>query len=231
MSTPVKAPLVFLLDVDNTLLDNDRLKSDLAVCIERSIGAGRASRFWELYEQVRAERGYVDFPRTVDLLAAECRDERLKTKLTTLLTTFPFKDYLYAQVPETLTYLKTLGTVVILSDGDSVFQPLKIRESGLEADVDGRVLVYVHKEHELAKVFSSYPARHYVAVDDKPRIVAALERDCPETFTTVLVLQGKYAQAEDVSPKPDYVVAEIGALRSFTREQFLHPARASAAGS
>ncbi|MDQ2743811.1 MAG: HAD family hydrolase, partial [Chloroflexota bacterium] len=139
---------------------------------------------------------------------------------------------LYPHVLETLAYLKTLGTTVILSDGDSVFQPLKIKESGLAAAVDDHVLVYVHKEQELAKVFAAYPADHYVAVDDKPRILDALERDCPTTFTTILVRQGKYAtEADQVSLKPDYAIEHIGELRDFLRDQFFYSGdRSSAAG-
>jgi FMN phosphatase YigB (HAD superfamily) len=215
------ASLVFLLDVDNTLLDNDRLKDDLAGRLREIIGVQQAERFWEIYEQVRGEQGFVDYPRTVRLLAQETRNPGLQTMLMQLLDTWDFRSYLYPHTLDTIAYLESLGTAVILSDGDSVFQPLKIKRSGLSDAVDGRVLVYVHKENELPAVFSLYPADHYVAVDDKPRIVSSLEKACPATFTTILVKQGKYADAGPFSPPPDYVVGEIGDLRYFSRQQFL----------
>lgn len=223
----VSPDLVFLLDVDNTLLDNDRLKNDLAEAIQREIGPDRAKRFWELYEEVRAERDFVDYPTTVARLVDESHEAELGPRLTNLLDDWPFRTYLYPRVMETIEHLKTLGPVVILSDGDSVFQPLKIKESGLEAAVGGKVLVYVHKEEELPQVFARYPAEHYVVVDDKPRIIAALEQHCPSEFTTILVLQGKYAQDDEYWPKADWTVPRVGDLRSFTREQFL-TSRASA---
>src|SRR2546423_15584322 len=167
--------LVFLLDVDNTLLDNDRLKADLAARIEDMLGPDKARRFWEIYEQVRAESDFVDLPQTVKRFTAMNGVKIPEQRLAGVIDSVPFTSYLYPRVLETIAYLNTLGECVILSDGDSVFQPYKIRESGLERAVDGRVLVFVHKEEELPKVFSAYPADHYVAVDDKPRIGSALE--------------------------------------------------------
>jgi FMN phosphatase YigB (HAD superfamily) len=140
-----------------------------------------------------------------------------------MLDNFPFRDYLYPHALDTIDYLNTIGEPVILSDGDPTFQPLKISKSGIAAAVHGRVLVVVHKEDELDKVFDRYPAGHYVAVDDKPRIVAALERECPTTFTTVLVEQGKYAEEDHYTPAPDIVVAAIADLRDISRAEFLHP--------
>lgn len=221
--------IVFLLDVDNTLLDNDKLKSDISDNLERLVGPERAHRFWQLYEQVREEEDYVDYPTTVERMEKEYNDPALGRQLNDLLDRIAFKSYLYPHVLDTIAYLETLGTVTILSDGDSVFQPRKIRESGLEEAVHGNVMVYVHKEQELKHVFARYAARHYVAVDDKPRIVSALERDCPEKFTTILILQGKYARQGELEPKPDYVLPHIGDLRHFTREQFLAPGEARAA--
>jgi FMN phosphatase YigB (HAD superfamily) len=215
--------LVFLLDVDNTLLDNDRLKSDLAARIESAVGSETAAHFWDVYEQVRADEDYVDFPETIRRISAESDGAEVAQRLDQIVHSVPFRDYLYPHVLDTIAYLNSLGEAVILSDGDPVFQPLKIRESGLEAAVGGRVLVYVHKEDELSRVFAAYPADHYVAVDDKPRIVSALEASCPATFTTVLVLQGKYARAQDADPGPDYVIDHIADLRTFTAHQFTAP--------
>lgn len=222
--------IVFLLDVDNTLLDNDRLKEDLADRIRREIGPERANRFWELYEQVRSEKDYVDFPTTLLRFAQEIGEEDAQV-VTELVESIPFSDYLYPHVLDTISYLDTLGEAVILSDGDPVFQPYKIRQSGLEDAVHGRVLIYVHKEDALPDVFAAYPADHYVAVDDKPKIVSALEACCPSTFTTVLVLQGKYARPEEAHPSPDYIIEHIGDLRSYSLDQFLEPGRRRTAAS
>lgn len=221
-----KADLVIFLDVDNTLIDNDRLKADLAAAIQQEIGPERAARFWEMYEEVRQEEDFVDFPLTVDRMEEEFHDEALGNRLRQLLWSWPFKKYLYPGALDAIRHLKTLGVVAILSDGDSVFQPLKIERSGLAAAVDGNILIYVHKEEELKDVFSRYPARHYVAVDDKPRIISALERDCPETFTTVLVLQGKYGHTSDLETQPDYIIRHIADLCTFTRSQLTSPAHA-----
>ena len=223
--------LVFLLDVDNTLLDNDKLKQDLMLHLNERVGAERGERFWQIYESVRAERDYVDYPRTLELFTAAYGDPALGRQVKQLLDDIPFERYLYPGALETIAYLKTLGTAIILSDGDDVFQRYKITRSGLEQAVDGHVLIYVHKERELPQVFKLYPAGHYVAVDDKPRIVSALEASCPAEFTTVLVLQGKYAQARDVSPQPDYVVPHIADLQRMTRDQFLHGGPQPAAGT
>ncbi len=217
--------LVFLIDVDNTLLNNDGLKGDIAHDLMERLGAEKATRFWKLYEEVREDEDFVDYPRTVERLAAEYHDPAMGRELDHFLRTYPFRNYLYPHVLDTIAHLKTMGTAVILSDGDKVFQPLKIRDSGLGAAVDGHVLIYVHKEEELPKVFAAYPADHYVMIDDKPRILAALETCCPTAFTTVLVQQGKYGSGED-SPRPDFVVQQIADLITFTRAQFLsNPAR------
>jgi FMN phosphatase YigB (HAD superfamily) len=232
MTDPKSPTLVFLLDVDNTLLDNDRLKDDLQREIRESLGPERADRFWQIYEEVRAELDCVDYPKTIERMAAEYGNPIMREQLEQLLYRIDFKSYLYPRVMDAIARMKSFGTVVILSDGDSVFQPEKIKRSGLEAATDGNVLIYVHKENELAHVFERYPADHYVMVDDKPRITAALERMCPGTFTTILVLQGKYAQsAGEYSPKPDIVIERIGGLRTFGREQFLASARADMAPS
>jgi len=213
--------IVFLLDVDNTLLDNDRLKADLKRRFLALLGQERSDRFWQIYEEVRRDEDFVDYPLTFKRMAEEQNDPELRTSLETVLEGLQFSSYLYPGVLGMLAYLRTLGTPVILSDGDHVFQPYKIRYSGLERAVDGHVLIYVHKEKELPSVFAQFPADHYVAVDDKPRILAALESECPTTFTTVLVLQGTYAVQGPSTPPPDYVIDRIAALHSFSRERFL----------
>jgi FMN phosphatase YigB (HAD superfamily) len=217
----VAQPLAFLLDVDNTLLDNDAAKTAIAAEVEHLLGSDEAARFWRVYEDVRAEEGFVDFPATVARVSGG--NQAVARQLTRLLYDFPFERYLYPHALEAIAYLNTLGETVVLSDGDQTFQLHKIRESGIAAAVKNRVLIVVHKEDELDRVFAAYPARHYVAVDDKPRIVSALERACPTTFTTILVEQGKYA-AEGLSrPLPDIIVPTIGDLREISEEEFLRP--------
>jgi FMN phosphatase YigB (HAD superfamily) len=213
--------LVFLLDVDNTLLDNDALKADIGRRVEGAVGARLAQRFWVLYEEVRQERDYVDYPETLARFIHEHGEAAKPEQLREIFESLPFAEFVYPGVMETLQHLGSLGTPVILSDGDQVFQPRKIRLSGLEAAVGGNVLIYVHKEHELVHVFARYPADHYVVVDDKPRILSRLEEDCPTTFTTIFVLQGHYAREGEYSPTPDITIHRIAELSSFSRAQFL----------
>jgi FMN phosphatase YigB (HAD superfamily) len=208
-----REPLVIFLDVDNTLLDNDGLKADVGQKLHALFGEARAARFWEIYEEVRAEVDYVDYPTTIERFSSEDGEPGLLGRLTEILYNYPFKDRLYPDVFETLERLERRGLPVILSDGDPVYQPLKIQRSGLAEAVGGRVMICVHKEAELPRVFETYPADHYVMVDDKPRIHAALERTCPADFTTILVMQGKYAQDDTWEPRPDLVVDSIGDLR------------------
>lgn len=213
--------IAFLLDVDNTLLDNDRLKNDVDAALRRLLGTERADRFWKIYEDVRSERDYVDFPATIERMAREYRDPTLGQELRTLLGSIPFRSYVYPHAIEAIEHFKNFGVAVIVSDGDQAFQAYKIRQSGLEAAVEGNVLIFVHKELELDKVFAHIPASHYVVVDDKPRILAAVEAVCPSEFTTILVRQGKYARDEAHQPAPNWVVDAVGDLRFFSREQFL----------
>lgn len=218
-----ESPLVFLLDVDNTLLDNDAAKQGINAEIEQVVGSQRARRFWEIYEHVRADEDYVDFPTTVARFSAEEADPELGVRLTTLLNEFPFAQYLYPHALDTIAYLNSIGEAVVLSDGDPVFQRHKIQVSGIASAVEGRVMVVVHKENQLNEVFQVFPARHYAAIDDKPRIVSALEAECPTTFTTVLVQQGKYSEEKGYTPAPDIVVPTIGDVRKISREEFLRP--------
>jgi FMN phosphatase YigB (HAD superfamily) len=208
-----REPLVIFLDVDNTLLDNDGLKADVGRKLSDLLGDARAARFWEIYEEVRAEVDYVDYPTTIERFSSEHGEPGISGRLTELLYNYPFKDRLYPHVFETLESLEGRGLPVILSDGDPVYQPLKIQRSGLAEAVGGRVMICVHKEAELPRVFETYPANHYVMVDDKPRIHAALERTRREDFTTILVMQGKYSVDDTWRPRPDLVVESVGDLR------------------
>lgn len=209
---------VFMLDVDNTLLDNDRLKDDLAIGVERLVGKEASADFWRTYEQVRNEEDVVDYPATLRRFAtnhpAEPNDE-----LDSLIMNVPFASYLYPRALEAIDYLKTIGTPIVVSDGDQVYQRMKIERSGIWARVDGLVVLTVHKEAELTSVFGQFPAEHYVAVDDKTSILAHIQESHPEVVT-VLVCQGKYARLR-ASPKPDMIVPHIGDIVGIPREEFL----------
>lgn len=219
MAMTQAAETVFLLDVDNTLLNNDRLKEEIDARVLRCLSSNGAALFWKTYENVRQEQDHVDYPLTIQRVSKLLDDPTLSRELHSALFDFPFKDYVYPGTLDTIRYLDSFGIPVILSDGDAVYQPHKIKESGLAEAVGHRVMVVVHKERELAKVFAAFPAPHYCAIDDKPTILAALERDCPSEFTTVFVLQGKYSLQKDVTPRPDISVSTIADVRALTRSQ------------
>ncbi|HKP27969.1 MAG TPA: HAD family hydrolase [Gemmatimonadales bacterium] len=205
---------VFLLDVDNTLLDNDRVVADLRRHLLRVVGPEREARYWAIFEQHRAEVGYADYLGTLQRCRLEDpRDQHLRT-IASFLLGYPFANCLYPGALEVLALLGARGRTVILSDGDVVFQPLKVERSGLFAAVDGRVLIYVHKEQELDDVERLYPADHYVFVDDKIRLLTAFKRTWGDRVTTVFPRQGHYAHDPEVVawPAPDITIERIGAL-------------------
>ena len=205
-----RTDLVFLVDVDNTLLDNDALREQLDDRLRALLLDDGARRFWAVYEDVRAAFGLVDIPETIARIATEARDESLEARLTALVEALPFADFLYPDALEVLRHLGGLGTAVILSDGDAVFQHLKIRAAGIEGAVDARVLVFAHKEQELDEVRRRFPAEAYAIFDDKPAILSAMKQALGETVTTVLVRQGKYAAAGiEGGPPPDLVLPAI----------------------
>ena len=211
--------IVFLLDVDNTLLDNDRIIADLQGRLEREFGMPNASRYWTIFEKLRIELGYADYlgalqryrpdsePRTGD-------DSRL-LQMSTFLIDYPFADRLYPHALDVIQRLNTTAPTVILTDGDVVFQPRKIQRSGLWDAVAGRVLIYIHKEQMLDAVQQQYPARHYVMVDDKLRILAAMKDLMQGRLTTVFPRQGHYALDPAVVaayPPADIAIERIGDL-------------------
>ena len=187
--------VVFLLDVDNTLLDNDRIIADLRRHLEHEFGAGSAARYWAIFEQLRAELGYVDYLGALQRYrdAVEHDGDHRLLQLSNYLLDYPFADRLYPLALAVVAHLATLGTTVILSDGDVVFQPRKVWRSGLWHAVQGRVLIYVHKEQQLDQVQRLYPAQRYVMVDDKLRLLTAAKRVLGERLVTVFPRQGHYA--------------------------------------
>lgn len=190
--------LVFLLDVDNTLLDNDRVTEDLRQHLDRAFGKDCANRYFEIFEQLRQELGYADYLGALQRYRVEnVRDPHL-LEISLFLVDYPFPDRLYPGALDVISRLALLGETVILSDGDVVFQPRKVDRSGLFDAVDGRVLIYIHKEQMLDDVELRYPARHYVMVDDKLRILDAMKRAWGERLTTVFPRQGHYAHDPDI---------------------------------
>jgi hypothetical protein len=218
-------PIVFLLDVDNTLLDNDRVTADLARHLEREVGPDGQKRYWAIFEELRAELGYADYLGALQRYRVEYpRDPRLLT-LSSFLIDYPFANRLFPESLDVIGHLSAWGPTVILSDGDVVFQPRKVERSGLFDAVEGRVLIYIHKEHELDDVERRFPADHYVLVDDKIRILAAVKAVWERRLTTVFVRQGHYARDPAVStyPAADVAVDRIGELLGFELTSFGHP--------
>jgi len=210
--------LAFLLDVDNTLLDNDRLKEDLAKTIQGIVGERASQEFWAIYESVRAEEQVVDIPTTVAHFAKDRPDVPID-RVQAAVDAIDFAAYVYPGAFETLTYLGELGPTIIVSDGDHVFQRRKIEQSGLAEAVGGRVILTVHKQSELGRVFEAFPAGHYALIDDKASIIAGVGRRYPQRVTTVLVCQGKYARL-DAHPRPDLVVGHIADVARVPRAEF-----------
>lgn len=210
-------PIVFVLDCDNTLLDNDALKEDLDKGLHQILDEELVERFWQVYEEVRAERGTVDFPLTLERFRVVCPDASQQERLRALVMDYPFAERLYPAALETLAYLRSIGMPTIVSDGDEVYQWLKIERSGLAKAVEGHVAVYVHKEEHLEEIMERWPASFYVMVDDKARILSETKARFPERFVTVQVRQGHYG-TEDLqyTLAPDISLAGIGDVRTVT---------------
>ena len=185
--------VVLLFDVDNTLLDNDRVTKDLHEYLEREIGVEQATEYFTLFEELRQELGYADYLGALQRFRVAHPHEPGVLRVSSWLVDYPFADRLYPRALEVIGQLDIFGPTVILTDGDVVFQPRKIERSGILEAVEGRVLVYVHKEHELADVERRFPARRYVLVDDKLRILAEVKAVWGERVTTVFPRQGHYA--------------------------------------
>ncbi|ASW00986.1 HAD family hydrolase [Paraburkholderia aromaticivorans] len=214
-ATATPHDVVFLFDCDNTLLDNDHVLEDLRAHMVREFGAQNSTRYWEIFETLRTELGYADYLGALQRYRLEQpRDTRL-LMMSSFLIEYPFANRLYPGALDALRHLRAHGPTVILSDGDVVFQPRKIARSGLWDEVEGRVLIYIHKELMLDQVMECYPARHYVMVDDKLRILTAMKRAWGARLTTVFPRQGHYAfDPKEISSNPpaDVTVERIGDL-------------------
>lgn len=208
-------PIVFLVDVDNTLLDNDRIQLDLKDHLERTFGLDSRERYWRIQEELFAQVGYRDYLGALQRYRAEHPNQVELLSMSSFLMDYPFRDRLFPAALEVLKRLRSRGPTVLLSDGDVVFQPRKIERAGLSDAVDGHVLIYIHKEEALDDVERRYPAGHYVLVDDKLRILTAVKRMWGRRVTTVFPRQGVYAHdSELVSafPPADVTIERIGDL-------------------
>jgi FMN phosphatase YigB (HAD superfamily) len=209
--------VVFLFDVDNTLFDNDALQAQLTAYLTESFGAEACARYWALFEQLREELGYADYLGALERLRLDQPTDPRLLSAAFFFLDYPYAGGVYPGALAALARCASLGTTVILSDGDAVLQPLKVRAAGLWQAVDGRVLIYVHKEQMLADVERHYPAAHYVLVDDKVRILAAVKQAWGQKLTSVFPRQGHYAfDAAELArhPRPDVTLANIAALAS-----------------
>ena len=211
-------PIVFLVDVDNTLLDNDGIQQDLKDHLERAFGLASRERYWTILEDLFAELGYRDYIGALQRYRVEHPRDVELLSMSSFLLDYPFADRLFPAALEVLKRLRSLGPTVILSDGDVVFQPRKVERAGLSDAVDGRVLIYIHKEEALDDVERRYPAAHYVLVDDKLRILEAVKRVWGGRVTTVFPRQGIYAhdpQVISAFPPADVTIERIGDLLDF----------------
>lgn len=218
--------LVFWIDVDNTLIDNDRIKEVQTEALLAEVGPDLCKRFWDIYEEVREQQGVVNIPDTLVLLrertSLDEMDELTFQHVCSIFDNFPFQQFLFAHVLETLQYLNSIGMPVIVSDGDKNYQAEKIYNSGIAQAVDGRVLLFIHKQEQLDEIEQVYPADHWAIIDDKPQILGDVKRLKGGSITTVFVKQGKYAQASfPESFVPDITLAQIGDARNISAEEFM----------
>ena len=208
-------PVVVLLDVDNTLLDNDRVVADLMRHLEREVGHESRQHYWSIFEALRVELGYADYLGALQRYRAERPYDTRILSASKFLLNYPFANRLFPSALDVVERFRASAPAVILTDGDVVFQPWKIERSGLFEAVEGNILIYVHKERELADVERQYPAEHYVVVDDKLRILASIKQSWGDRVTTVFPRQGHYAKDPETLrrfPPADVTVEQIGDL-------------------
>jgi FMN phosphatase YigB (HAD superfamily) len=211
-------PLVFLVDVDNTLVDNDGIQQDLKDHLERTYGVAARDRYWRILEDLMVELGYRDYIGALQNFRVEHPREIELLAMSSYLMDYPFAERVYPNALEVLQRLRSLAPTVILSDGDVVFQPRKVERAGLAKVADGDVLIYIHKEEALEDVERRFPAEHYVLVDDKLRILDAVKQVWGKRVTTVLPRQGQYAHDAKVLsalPPADITIERIGDLLDY----------------
>ena len=216
--------LVFLVDVDNTLLDNDCVEKDLRRHMVDAFGREHQERYWQIFEQLRSEVGYADYLGALQRYRIEYPRDPQLLNISLFLVNYPFADRLYPHAFDVINRLQQYGVVVILSDGDVVFQPRKVERSGLWKAVSGNVLIYVHKELMLDDVEQRYPAREYVLIDDKVRILTAVKGVWAERVTTIFPRQGHYAcdsKLVATFPAADVTIERIGDLLEWDLQTLL----------
>jgi len=221
---------VFFFDVDNTLVDNDRVAEDLQKHLQKKVGERSAKRYWELFEELRGELGYADYLGALQRYRIEDPCDPKLLEVSYFMVNYPFANRLFPESLDAVEHVRRFGLPVILSDGDVVFQPRKIDRSGLFDEFEGRVLIYVHKEQELADAEAKYPAKHYVMVDDKVRLLAVIKKYWGGRVTTIFPRQGHYAHdTAEVAryPKPDITIERIGELQKYSLDQILSAAAAA----
>ena len=218
--------IVFLFDVDNTLLNNDRVTADLKRHLEQQVGHERQQRYWDIFEKIRAELGYADYLGALQRYRLEYPRDPSVLTVSHFLINYPFATRLYPDSLDAVEHVKEWGPAVVLSDGDVVFQPLKIERSGIHEAVSGNVLIYIHKEKELDDVERRFPADHYVLIDDKIRILAEVKKIWGSRVTTVFPRQGHYAldpKTLAAYPHADISINRIGELLNYKLDSFLTP--------
>jgi hypothetical protein len=207
--------IVFLFDIDNTLVDNDHVQADLKHHLATTYGPEARDRYWEILEQLRTELGYVDYLGALERYRLEALHRPEILRMSNWMIDYPFADRVYPGAMDAVRHVRQWGLPVVLSDGDAVFQPRKVERSGIWKEFDGRVLIYIHKEEELDDVERLYPARHYVLIDDKLRILSTAKKVWGDRVTTIFPKQGHYALDPAVLtqyPPADVELAAIGDL-------------------
>jgi hypothetical protein len=220
--------LVFLFDVDNTLLDNDRVTADLKRHLLEQVGPERQQCYWDIFEQLRTELGYADYLGALQRYRLEYSHDPSLLTVSHFMINYPFAIRLYPDSLDVVERVKQLGKAVVLSDGDVVFQQLKVERSGIYESFEGNILIYIHKEQELDDVERRFPARHYVLIDDKLRILTAVKKVWGARVTTVFPRQGHYALDPKILadyPPADISVERIGDLLRYGVESFSEPTR------
>jgi FMN phosphatase YigB (HAD superfamily) len=218
--------VVFLFDVDNTLLDNDRVTVDLQRHLASEVGIEGAQEYWRIFEELRSELGYADYLGALQRYRTKHPHAQQLLCVSDFLISYPFAERIFPETFKVIEHVQKWGPAVILSDGDVVFQPLKISRSGLAHAVSGRVLIYVHKEQELDDVERCYPSEHYVLIDDKLRILDAVKKFWGSRVTTIFVRQGHYAADPKILasyPAADLSVERIRDLLQYQLPELLNP--------
>ncbi len=220
----LKGDVVFLLDVDNTLLNNDQFAADLGTRLEQDFGAAQRDRYWRIFNELRLEMGRADYLAALQNFRSGLEGNAALLRISEFLLEYPFIQRLYPFAIQVLSHLKSLGKTVIFSDGDIVFQPRKIQRSGISQAVDSQVLIYLHKDKMVDQMQQLYPAAHYVMIDDKSSILATMKQSMGQKLTSVWVRQGHYAReasASTVPPNPDRVIDHIDDLLKYNLNYFL----------